>query len=353
MANLIDAINTNKLVIGLESESIVPADPNKEDSQTKIYYNKPNDYDLIYSTLNNIKGLDFNVLEEKLRNHNSFVGGIYANDYGGTYKVGNTQDDNSGKTPWRMPKLRSNDSMLPFVSQVVGMKAGVYELSIDSNDIRPLSEVIENTEGEAPAPESDIENNSKIIENLVTLLSSVVNITEEDIRNKVTTIVKNNEDLPEETRLPAIMDSIKTEFGLNNLELDIDIDEEGNFFLANLDSDDETKSILKDAVEDGTLSVQGSILDIEITNTFTFEQDGQDGRSLIEFTDAEDITHRVMVRKDNTVIDLTSHYEKALAVASKVSTTQGKERLMQLLNNPYELFSFITNKVNLLGMVQN
>ena len=60
-----------------------------------------------------------------------------------------------------------------------------------------------------------------------------------------------------------------------------------------------------------------------------------------------------MVRKDNTVIDLTSHYEKALAVASKVSNTQGKERLMQLLNNPYELFSFITNKVNLLGMVQN
>lgn len=98
-----------------------------EDKRT-IYYNEPNDYELVFKTINRIKNLDLGDLDAKIRQHLAFKNGIYLNDIGGKYKVGASTENSEQSTPWRVA-VGSQESNLPIMTDIRAMASSVFALN--------------------------------------------------------------------------------------------------------------------------------------------------------------------------------------------------------------------------------
>ena len=63
----------------------------------KNYYDLADDYDYVYSLINDIPGLDLSMLDEQLAKSQQFAYGFYINDIGREYQVGEQRGTNDSQ----------------------------------------------------------------------------------------------------------------------------------------------------------------------------------------------------------------------------------------------------------------
>ena len=129
------------MVLRLLTHKVINKDNN---SNRRQFFNEPSDYDLFGNTLN-IANLNFNLLEEEFRKNDKFKYGIYLNDKGENYQVGNNRETNdSNKTAWRTVGIRSSEG-LPIMSNIAEITSSAFSI----NSEYTFSEEVEEPE-EAP-----------------------------------------------------------------------------------------------------------------------------------------------------------------------------------------------------------
>lgn len=111
----------NEVVISLLQEAT---------NGNSTYYNEPDDYDYLVMPFNHIANLDFNVIDKEIRKNDEFKNGIYINDRGGRYKVGNQDRYNSDDTPWRESDV-VDSSNIPLMANIAGILGSTFELNND------------------------------------------------------------------------------------------------------------------------------------------------------------------------------------------------------------------------------
>lgn len=118
-------LNSNRVVLRLLTHKTINKDNN---SSRRQFFNEPSDYDLFGNTLN-IANLNFNLLEEEFRKNNMFKYGIYLNDKGENYQVGNNRETNdSNKTAWRTVGIKSSEG-LPIMSNIAEITSSAFSIN--------------------------------------------------------------------------------------------------------------------------------------------------------------------------------------------------------------------------------
>ena len=124
----------------------------------KNYYDLADDYDYVYSLINDIPGLDLSMLDEQLAKSQQFAYGFYINDIGREYQVGEQRGTNdSQQTAWR---VNDAETSIPLISQMVKVEPSRFEI---------IGEFRE----DSPEPEIDSESDSRESFENVSIISEV------------------------------------------------------------------------------------------------------------------------------------------------------------------------------------
>ena len=102
----------------------------------KVFYNDASDYDVLGALLN-IPALDFSALEESITQNDAFKSGVYLNDNGSKYQVGDDYESNDPKmSAWRVSTFEENDSY-PLLSDVSKISGSIFTLTKEFNIPEP------------------------------------------------------------------------------------------------------------------------------------------------------------------------------------------------------------------------
>ncbi len=280
-----------------------------------IFYNEPNDYDYIFATLNNIKRLDFNKIEEKFRENKQFKHGIYVNDKGTIYQVGAKKgSDESSETVWRKTNLTTS-AQIQLMSNIANITASAFTLSRDfTKSSSPINTTV-NDDTIVPTPVvNNKEKISKFRENLVSSLETYNVDLDSNIIDRVISKYENEEDAEK-----LIIDELNKIVYKKDLILEDDgqisvIDNPNKFYKLKIHK---------------ALNFIPNILQIIEYNT----DDGQ--RHLVICTDKDNKLYHVVFREDNgdTVVnDITKFFES-------IKNIKGIESYINELN-PNNLLNF-------------
>lgn len=176
--------NPNKDINNLLAKNnIVISFLQENQDKGNFYYNEPNDYDYLITPFNHIQGLDFAVLDAELRKNDQFKHGIYVNDVGGIYQVGNTPKNDDKLTPWRRSKITLN-SKLSLMSNIAAIVPSIFELNPDLK----FEDSVPKEEGLFVVEVSVSEGSTLVLEDNTGLYRISEPITLDDVESKLVAI---------------------------------------------------------------------------------------------------------------------------------------------------------------------